>query len=68
MELFVRFLLLTVKFVALLLQPLQNVMRMWTRCQLKDNHLPAITNRLLTYSLQELRSRLRARQVRNYAN
>ncbi|KAM8705024.1 hypothetical protein ACLKA7_009478 [Drosophila subpalustris] len=63
MELFVRFLLITVKFAVLLLHPFQYLTRIWARSQLKENKLPAIGNRLITYNLLELRNRLRARQL-----
>lgn len=63
MEFFLRFLLITVKLVALYAKLLSFL---WQRIfpQPVASRLPAIQNRLLTYSVQELRARLRARQVR----
>lgn len=63
MEFFVRLLLITVKLVALWAKLLSFL---WTRLrgEQESSRLPPIENRLLTLSVQELRGRLRARQVR----
>lgn len=64
MELFVRLLLITVKLVALWAKLFSFL---WTRLrggEQESSRLPPIENRLLTLSVQELRGRLRARQVR----
>ncbi|XP_034117653.2 fatty-acid amide hydrolase 2-A [Drosophila albomicans] len=67
MEFFVRLLLLTIKFVSFLAYPLQFMFRLWMKRLFRDDTVsPPITNRLLTYNVQELRNRLRARKLKSY--
>lgn len=63
MEFFVRLLLIIIKLVTLWAKLLSLLWaRIWS--QPAPSRLPPIENRLLTHSVQELRARLRARQVR----
>ncbi|KAH8310860.1 hypothetical protein KR044_003262 [Drosophila immigrans] len=68
MEFFVRLLLVTIKFVAFFAFPLQFMLRLWIKrlFRIINTQSPPITNRLLTYSLQELRLRLRSRKLKSY--
>ncbi|KAH8359842.1 hypothetical protein KR093_009090 [Drosophila rubida] len=67
MEFFVRLLLVTIKFVAILAYPLQVVFRLWVKRLFRnDTQSPPIKNRILTYNIQELRNRLRSRKLKSY--
>ncbi|SPP82974.1 fatty-acid amide hydrolase 2-A [Drosophila guanche] len=61
MELFLRLILIVVKAIALIVGPLLDLF--WYPPKVRKTLLPPIRNRLLTLSVQELRNRLRRRQL-----
>ncbi|EDW23755.1 GL23754 [Drosophila persimilis] len=61
MELFLRLIVIAVKAIALIVGPLLD--RFWYPPKPRKTLLPPIRNRLLTLSVQELRKRLRTRQL-----